>query len=214
MEWSVLLDEQYEKGVTLLHTGESFRIESLTLEPRIIQYENDATVKGLQIVVKVDDFEIARETQWGLGMGAVYGDPNSYPNKQFLEEVLSALAPEAVYQGHINIRAMQKQTEEYLKLIREAREKLSHVYLEYEGSRIKLSLGMAQQVLFIKWRDRARASIKPFRLQRESKSVAVVFNDQNRVMGRIGFNPTEERYRTTEGRFGLYNIPDMTQEGT
>jgi hypothetical protein len=92
--------------------------------------------------------------------------------------------------------------------LRAARDEMSNVYLSYEGNNIKVSLNMAQQILFIKWRDRARSSINPFRLQRQREDVAVVFDEQNRVMGRIGFKPDEQIYRTSEGRFGLYNIPD------
>ena len=208
MKWSKYLDERDTKDITLAHQGEIFTIESLTISPRLIQHEHDRSVMGIQLIVTCGELEVARETHWGV---AILGDPNDTLQKQFLEEVLSDLAPEAIYQAHINIRAMQKQTEAYLKTLRETREKMSNITLIHGGNQIVMSLGMAQQVLFIKLRDRARETIRPFRFQRERPDVAIVYDDLNRVMGRIGFNPEVEAYRTSQGKFGLYNLLD-TQE--
>lgn len=207
--WSERLEDEDERGITIAYRAKAINIEALVLEPRIVYVEHDdeihEDVMGIQIVASCDDMELTRETHWGIGL---VGDPNITPNKEFLDEVLSSLAPFTVYQAHINMRAMHDRTAQRLKELKEVKEKLSFVTLHHGESRMKLSLGMAQQILFIKMRDKARANIKPFRLQTELPDVAVIFDAQNRVMGRIGFDPTVEKYHHAEGRFGLFNLPD------
>lgn len=205
MKWSEYLGEDYERGRILAYEGEPYEVDSLTLEPRIIQYEHEESVMGIEMKILCGEVELTRGTYWGLGFE---GDPNDPVNSTFLDEVCRGMELQGLLQAHKKIRLVVAAAEERLKSLRETRKIMSVVQLTHEESHIRLSLDMARQVLWMKMRDKARASIIPFRLHLESPEVAIVFDDRNRVMGRIGFNPTVEAYRTTEGRFGVYNLPD------
>lgn len=209
MLWSEYLGDDEGRDTLLAYKGQAFEYEGLTIYPQIIENSYSGDV-GLKLTIKYGDIVLTHTVAWGIGLLGVPYDPD---NQRYIQEILNGILPGAVHEAHRNIVDMIVGTQSTLKTLREARDKLGVVILTHEGNSIKLSLTLARQVLLIRANGEGdiRALSKPFRLQRATPDVAIVWNDVNRVIGAIGFDPTNPDYRTTKGRFGLYNL-DVTPE--
>jgi hypothetical protein len=204
--WSPYIGEEVDSRVLLAHTAAPVFIEPLEILPRIIEDGYANGMSGLEIIVKCDGMELATERSWDLGL---IGDPNEEMNAERIMGQLCTLMVEAIYQAHLNLRTTITATETHLKTLHHIKNMLSSVTLKFQGlEQIKVTLSMARQILLIKARAEGRAQDnvpEPFRLQIETEDRCTVFDERNRVIGCIAFDPTREEYRTTEGRFGLYN---------
>lgn len=208
MLWSEYLDERYGRGVTLAYTGDAFPVDPFIVQPNILENGNGNV--GLELIISHGEVELAREREWKLGL---LGDPNEPANKADLQRAITRALPMILHEAHLGLRTLMAKTEAHLKTLTEMKAELSSVRLVYEYHAINLTLSLARQILLIKAREEGQVQAKvpePFRLQVVDPSSAMVYDDRNRLLGHIAFNPTVEAYKTTQGRLGLHNV---TQKG-
>lgn len=147
----------------------------------------------------------------GLWFPGVNRDIVEVPEEdlEILAQVINSNIAEMSHEAHTNVRASIDETEKALKKLLDVKHMLGQVYLEADNQGknqgFTITPAMAARVIALDFHGevRAREVQLPFRMAKVARNEVVCYDENNRPIARIGYDPTRS---SGPAWMGLYLI--------